>query len=67
MIEALSKDNLQHFVKMQETIQSFGVNSIDKKPDYFYTHNFKVNFAKLVEGGFVVAVDVFNNILVLDS
>ena len=52
---------------MQETIHSFGINSLDRRPDYFYEHYCKIEFAKLVEGGLTVAVDINNNILLLDS
>ena len=68
MLKAMEEESQKNDFKIQEAVNVFGISTLDKKPDFEYKgHYCKIPFAKLVEGGFIVAADEFNNILLLNS
>ena len=68
MYNALQEESQKNDFKFTEAVNMFGITTLDKKPDFeFKGHYCKIPFAKLVEGGFIVASDEYNNILLLDS
>jgi hypothetical protein len=54
--------------RMHDWIQEQNTLSIDKKPDnIFHDYPQKLLFAKFVMGGYIVASDINNNLLIFDA
>ena len=68
LMKGLEDGLIREGERMHDWIQEQNTLSIDKKPDNIvYDYKQKLLFAKFVMGGYIVASDINNNLLIFDA